>query len=112
MDKTFLDDCLFCQICLGLSPSVKVWEDENFIAIENKFPEAPVDILVIPKYHIEKSETRDMPEQFWQGFMSAVWKVVKEKGYDKTGYVLTNNGAGYNHFEHEHMHIMSGMPKS
>jgi len=40
-----------------------------------------------------------------------VWEVAALKGYDKTGYVLVNNGAGYNHLEHEHCHIMSGMPK-
>ena len=30
---------------------------------------------------------------------------------DKTGYKLGNNGAGYNHFEHEHFHVMGGTKK-
>jgi len=111
MTKTFADDCIFCQIAQNKAPSVKVWEDENYLAIENKFPEAPIDILVMPKWHIEKSETRQVPENFWNDFMKAIWTVTALKGFDKTGYVLQNNGAGYNHLEHEHFHIMSGMPQ-
>ena len=111
MEKKFADDCIFCQIVLGKAPGTKVWDSDAYLAIENKFPEAPIDILVMPKFHIEKSESRKSPELFWQEFMKAVWEVAALKGYDKTGYVLVNNGAGYNHLEHEHCHIMSGMPK-
>lgn len=110
MEKYLEGECLFCQIIKGSEASVKVWESDDFIAIENKFPEAPIDILVMPKWHIEKPETRKTPELFWNDFMKVIWAIVAERGYDKTGYVLQNNGAGYNHFEHEHMHILSGMP--
>jgi histidine triad (HIT) family protein len=112
MEKQVDNDCLFCQIINGDAPSVKVWENDDFLAIENKYPEAPIDILVMPKSHIEKSLTRTVPENFWNEFMAAIWAVAAEKGYDKAGYKLENNGAGYNHFEHEHMHILSGIPKS
>jgi len=40
--------------------------------------------------------------------MVAVFQVVKHLGLDKTGYKLVNNGAGYNHFEHEHVHVLGG----
>lgn len=111
MEKHLDTECIFCQIIEGKAPSVKVWENDDYLAIENKFPEAPVDILVMPKWHLEKSETRKTPEQFWNSFMAAVWEVVARKGFDASGYVLQNNGAGYNHLEHEHTHILSGMPK-
>lgn len=111
MEKLFSEDCIFCQIIQGKAPSVKVWEDENYLAIENKFPEAPIDILVMPKWHAEKTETRKVPETFWNEFMRAIWEVVALRGLDTEGYVLQNNGAGYNHLEHEHTHILSGMPK-
>ncbi|NIT04443.1 hypothetical protein GTO10_06110, partial [Candidatus Saccharibacteria bacterium] len=38
----------------------------------------------------------------------AVWETIRHLGLDKSGYKLVNNGAGYNHFEHEHMHILGG----
>ena len=34
--------------------------------------------------------------------------MVREKGLDKRGYKLVNNGGGYNHFDHEHIHVMGG----
>lgn len=112
MNKTtFLDSCIFCQIIKGKAEAKTIWENEDFLAIENKFPEAPIHILVIPKWHIEKFETRATQEDFWMHMMKAVWAVVVQEGFDKTGYKLENNGAGYNHLEHEHVHIMSGMPK-
>lgn len=45
---------------------------------------------------------------FWGKIMPVVFEVVSELGLDKTGYKLVNNGAGYNHFEHEHIHILGG----
>lgn len=109
MKKELDKACLFCNIVSGVEPATKVWEDENFLAIENKFPEAPIHILVMPKWHIEKLDTRKVPESFWHDFMKAVWTVVEMKGLDKVGYKLENNGAGYNHLEHEHMHVISGL---
>jgi len=111
------DNCLFCKIVEGEEPSVKVWENEEFLCIKNKYPVAPVHVLVIPKTHIEKKQmttdkdTEEIPYkmgEFWGKIMGAVFAVVSQLGLDKSGYKLVNNGAGYNHFEHEHMHILGG----
>ncbi len=40
--------------------------------------------------------------------MPAVFSVVHELKLDETAYKLVNNGKGYAHFEHEHMHILGG----
>ncbi len=117
-------DCLFCKICSGEEPSEKVWENEEFVCIKNKYPVAKVHVLVMPKSHIMKQNVATPPaaldaqhlragsvlhnEEFWGKIMSAVFEVVSLLGLDKTGYKLVNNGAGYNHFEHEHMHILGG----
>jgi len=112
-----MDDCLFCKIVEGKEPSVKIWENEEFLCIKNKYPVAPVHVLVMPKAHIEKiqvttnSSGEDGPYkmgEFWGKIMGAVFAVVSQLGLDKSGYKLVNNGAGYNHFEHEHMHILGG----
>ena len=103
------DKCLFCKIVAGDEPSTIVWQDDEFICIKNKFPIAPVHLLVMPKDHIKKTivATRQSGE-FWGKIMSAVFSVVTELELDKKGYKLVNNGAGYNHFEHEHIHILGG----
>ncbi len=103
-----------------------VLETPEFLCIENKYPSAPVHVLVIPKDHKVKSEwtlpsyanDADLATErsklamysgeFWGRMMAVVFLAVIKLGLDKTGYKLVNNGAGYNHFEHEHMHILGG----
>jgi histidine triad (HIT) family protein len=106
------DNCLFCKIIEGEEPSEKVWEDENFLAIKNKYPKAPIHVLVMPKGHTVKKGTSDPKNSLFDGFwaimMRAVFEVVHELDLSKTGYKLVSNGAGYNHFEHEHIHVLGG----
>lgn len=106
------DGCVFCQIANGAAPAKIVWENESFLAFENKYPSAPIHLLVIPREHVSKEElVRGGKSGFWDGLMAAVFAVVKEKGLDQKGYKLVNNGAGYNHFDHEHIHVMGGSEK-
>lgn len=102
--------CLFCEIVAGTEPCEKVWENNEFIAIKNKYPVAKVHLLVMPKKHVSKrleSSKMKLPE-FWSKIMQAVFEVVNLSNLDKTGYKLVNNGAGYNHFDHEHIHVLGG----
>ena len=46
-------DCLFCKIISGDIPSQKVYESETVVAFKDINPQAPVHILIIPKFHIE-----------------------------------------------------------
>lgn len=100
---------MFCQISQGQVEARRVWENEDFLAIPDKYPKAPVHLLVIPKTHVSKlKQLLAVDEQFWGKFLEAVFEVIKLEGLDKGGYKLVNNGAGYNHFDHEHMHILGG----
>lgn len=114
-------DCLFCKIGAKEEPSEIVWENKEFICIKNKYPVAPIHVLVMPKDHIVKSNWisptslklrgAKMPVttgHFWGKIMPVVFEVVALLELDKSGYKLVNNGAGYNHFEHEHIHILGG----
>jgi histidine triad (HIT) family protein len=105
------ENCLFCQIVLGKAPSEKVHEDANFVVIKNKYPQAPVHVLVIDKMHREKPQTMSgdyAQEGYWDKMFATIYDAILLLKLDKTGYKLVNNGAGYNHFEHEHFHIMGG----
>ncbi|HAI22723.1 TPA: histidine triad nucleotide-binding protein [Candidatus Collierbacteria bacterium] len=102
-------DCLFCQIGAKEAPAEVVWESGEFIAIKNKYPIAPVHVLIMPKDHVKKADVATSQSgMFWGKIMPVVFEVVALLGLDKTGYKLVNNGAGYNHFEHEHIHVMGG----
>ncbi len=101
--------CVFCEIVAGEIPSKKLWENEEFQAIENKFKDAPVHVLVIPKAHIAKAEQlRSTDGDFYGRIMSAVFEVVRVLELEKKGFQLVYNGAGYNGIEHEHFHVLSG----
>lgn len=102
--------CLFCQIGAKEEPAVIVWENDAFVAIKNKYPVAPVHLLVMPKTHVSKKDLSggSTSAGFWDKIMGAVFEVVRQEGLDKSGYKLVNNGAGYNHFDHEHIHILGG----
>lgn len=114
------ESCLFCKIVAGKEPSVKVWENVGFLAIKNKYPVAKVHILVLSKEHVSKRMLASAPlrqgfggaemtrSRFWSKIMEAVFIVVRLNGLDKSGYKLVNNGAGYNHFDHEHIHVLGG----
>jgi len=104
-------DCLFCKIVDGSEPSKKVLDLPEFLVIKNKFPHAPIHILVLDKKHREKSDTmagKFNADLYWEKMMQAAWGAIKHLKLDKTGYKIINNGAGYNHFEHQHLHIMGG----
>lgn len=104
-----MDECLFCKIVAGGESSKKVLETKNFLVIENKYPAAPVHVLVLSKKHLVKTETlAGKHAGFWDGLMEAAHRAIVDLGLDKTGYKLVNNGAGYNHFDHEHLHILGG----
>lgn len=44
--------CLFCKICSGQIPSSKFWENDDFIAILDLFPNTKGASLVISKKHV------------------------------------------------------------
>lgn len=102
--------CLFCKIAFGEEPAIKVWENGEFLAVINKYPVAAVHLLVMPKDHVSKRGhfSGSTPDGFWDKMMAAVLEVIRLTGLSKTGYKLVNNGAGYNHFDHEHIHVLGG----
>ncbi len=111
LDRKHDNSCLFCKIVLGEESKVLVLENENFMVIQNKFPVSPVHLLVLDKFHREKRDVisgKYSSEGYFEKLFSIINEIVVKYGLDKSGYKIVNNGAGYNHFEHEHFHILGG----
>ena len=101
--------CVFCDIVEKKISAKIVLETEGFIAFKAIKPEAPIHIIVIPKKHVSKRDTMSIKDdRFLNGMFRVVYKVIKKFELDKTGYQLVVNGAGYNHVDHEHIHILGG----
>lgn len=94
-----LPDCIFCQIAKGEAPCFKIWEEGDYMAFLNIFPNTEGASLVIPKNHYD-SYFAEIPEDVLEDLMEASQKVAKlldDKLEDvgRTGLIF--EGFGVNH---------------
>ncbi|MEK7072800.1 MAG: HIT family protein [Patescibacteria group bacterium] len=93
-----MSDCIFCKIINGEFESVKIWENDNFIAILDLMPNTAGMALVLPKKHHD-SYVFNMPNNVYQEFMLASKEVAKilEKGLSLKRVAMVMEGMGVNH---------------
>jgi diadenosine tetraphosphate (Ap4A) HIT family hydrolase len=93
-----MEECIFCKIIKGEISSVKIWEDKNFFAILDAFPNTKGMALVMPKKHYD-SDVLEMPEKVYKDSLIAAKKVAKllEKGLKVYRVALVMEGMGVNH---------------
>lgn len=104
-------DCIFCQIVAGNREAETVYRDETVVIFRDKFPHAPVHLLIVPRKHIRS--INDLTEEdgaiISHMFMKAR-DMAKTEGIDLSGYKLLINverGAGQVIF-HLHLHLTGG----
>jgi len=68
-------DCIFCKIIADEISSVKIWENDQFIAIFDALPACKGQTLVIPKRHYD-SDIFLMDDDIYLSLMLASKKVV------------------------------------
>ncbi|MCU0372405.1 MAG: HIT domain-containing protein [Ignavibacteria bacterium] len=107
----YQDNCIFCKISKGEIPSYKIWEDDEFFAILDIFPNTKGMTLVIPKQHYD-SYAFDMPDDVYTRFLLAsknIGKLLDEKlKVERTALVL--EGMGVNHV-HAKLYPLHGVGK-
>ena len=104
-------DCIFCKIANKEIPSSIVYEDDDVIAFNDLNPEAPVDVLVIPKKHIVNlSDAKPEDQQLLGKLMLTIQKIAADQGVAESGYrVVTNCGEqGGQTVMHMHFHLLGG----
>jgi histidine triad (HIT) family protein len=102
------NDCLFCKIIAGEIPCFKVYEDENFLAILDRFPATEGTVLILTKRHV--TDIYGLNEEEAEGLMPLAQRLAQKIQKELTirGLnILQNNGtsAGQEIF-HYHMHII------
>jgi histidine triad (HIT) family protein len=104
-------DCIFCDIIAGRQSATKVYEDNTLLAIEDKYPRAPVHLLIMPKRHIATLLDVQPDDATWLGAVPFVAnRLAHERGIAADGYRLianVNRGGGQEIF-HVHFHLMGG----
>jgi histidine triad (HIT) family protein len=108
MDKK---DCLFCKLIRKEIPSKIVFEDNKILAFEDIKPQSPVHILIIPKFHVEKTSDLTEANMHMIGdLVLAAKRIAKEKGVEESGYRIVmncNRDAGQKVF-HLRLHLLGG----
>ncbi|UWI83310.1 HIT domain-containing protein [Wolbachia endosymbiont of Howardula sp.] len=103
---------IFFQILKGNLPCRNIYEDEFVLGFYDKYPDAPIHILAIPKNQyisyddfIVKAESVEIIN-----FFKAVRIITRAFNLDKTGYrLVTNHGHhGEQVVPHFHIHILGG----
>lgn len=101
---------IFGKIIRGELPCEKVFENERILAIKDKYPAAPVHILIMPKKEIQNLQALQ-PEDFplIAEIITVAQKLAAEFEITDGYRLLTNNGeeAGQTIF-HLHFHLIGG----
>lgn len=101
---------IFAKILRGEIPSLKLYEDDMLVVIQDANPAAPIHLLVLPKGEysdfsdfVSKAHNEEISHYF-----KIVAKIAKENGADDYR-IICNKGhsAGQSVF-HFHTHILSG----
>ena len=110
-----METCIFCKIIKNEIPSSKVYENDDILAFKDINPQAPLQIIVIPKKHIENIlELND--ESLLTKIHKAIKEIVREQNLDKQGFRLVTNTGEHacQTVKHLHFHILGGdkLPES
>lgn len=105
-----MKECLFCSIVEA--KTALIWENETVAAFRDKFPSAPVHILIVPKVHIDRLSTLNDEVLAGQLLIAAV-EVAVQEGVAEAFQLLTNNGRGAGQIiDHLHFHLKADVQES
>jgi len=103
-----MEGCIFCKIIAGEIPCFKVYEDEHFLAILDRFPSATGHTLIIPKRHA--ADIFELNETEAAGILPLAKRVAEkiraELAPDGVNIVQNNGRVAGQVIFHYHMHIV------
>ena len=106
------ESTLFTRILNNEIPATFVYEDDEIVAIRDKYPVAPTHILIIPRRVIPTINDLHESDQGLIGKMVLVAKKIAASEGLHEGYrlVLNCNDEGGQTIYHLHMHLIGGRP--
>ena len=103
-------DCIFCRIVKGESPSRKVYEDDEILAFHDVNPQAQVHFMLIPKRHIASlADATEADAAVLGKIMVLTGKLAREQGSPDGYRTIVNTGrVGNQEVKHIHVHVLGG----
>ncbi len=104
-----MEESIFIKIIRREIPATIRFEDDDFIAIDDIAPHAPVHVLIIPKKQYETLEAVPLEDsQFHAKLLQTGRKVAKLMGVSDNYRLALNVGKGVQLVRHVHMHVLGG----
>ncbi len=103
--------CIFCEIIAGRLPGDIVFQDETVTAFRDRFPRAPIHILVVPNKHLESINSITAVDKELMGdLIITAQKLAGDSGISESGYrLVVNTGPDSGQSVHHiHIHLMGG----
>jgi len=102
--------CAFCRISRHEAPAEYVYEDQTVFVIKDRFPKAPIHLLVIPRKHIARIDALGTENNRLVVHLFEVIRLIAVKYHLESGYrVIINSGAeGGQTVSHLHVHLIAG----
>lgn len=110
-DQAKSKECIFCKIIKGTLPSNKVFENEYVFAFKDIAPQAPVHVLIVPKFHVEDVlDVRSEDAEVFTHLFKAVQQIASQLGIAGTGFRTVFNSGDHacQTIFHLHLHLLGG----
>ena len=102
---------VFCKIInKELEPKKKIMDEDDWLAIEDIHPQAPVHIIIMPKKHfIDLGEATSSDTELLGKLLLAANRVAAELKLDKGFRLIINKGEDSGQLvPHFHIHLLGG----
>lgn len=103
---------IFAKIIDGTIPVEPIFENEYVLVIKDKFPQAPIHLLILPKQpYINMTDfTQNASDEEIVTLNRATGEMIAKFGLEENGYrVISNAGThGGQEIPHLHWHILGG----
>jgi histidine triad (HIT) family protein len=101
---------IFGKIIEGTLPAEKVFENDRILVIKDKYPQAPVHLLIMPKKEISNLQALGREDLGLVTEMILVaQQMARQFGIEEGYRLMTNNGEeGGQVIFHFHFHLLGG----
>lgn len=107
-----MSDSIFTKIINRQEPAEIYYEDEQVIAFKNKYPNAPVHALIVPKHPYASLEEISLDNVELMGKLLQVCRQVAAQLGIQDNYKLHMNvGNNVQMIHHLHIHLLGGWDK-
>lgn len=96
------ENCIFCKIISKEIQAEFVKETDLLIVFKDKFPKAPIHLLLVPKNHL--TDITEADGVVWQEFRRVALELAKENKLK--GFRLINNSGNAAQIKHMHVHFL------